>query len=92
MKHDRHTIIKWISNALLALGAFIGAITLIGTYRLARELPAGACPYTSQVLSFFRRTPSQKEIVDVTIAYFLLGGCPSKNDKTRAATHRMIAR
>jgi hypothetical protein len=38
MKHDRHTIIKWISNALLALGAFIGAITLIGTYRLAREL------------------------------------------------------
>jgi len=48
MKHDRHTIIKWISNALLALGAFIGAITLIGTYRLARELPAGACPYTSQ--------------------------------------------
>ena len=48
MKHDRHTIIKWISNTLLALGAFIGAITLISTYRLARSLPAGACPYTSQ--------------------------------------------
>jgi len=48
MKHDPRTIIKWISTTLLALGAFIGAVTLISTFRLARELPAGVCPYTSQ--------------------------------------------
>lgn len=77
MKPDRHTIIKWISNTLLALGAFLGAVTLIGTYRLARVLPAGTCPYTAQsrsllylaiilcvaalVLSFFEGHPPKRK-------------------------------
>ena len=72
----KRTIVWYVGNAFLAVGAAIGLYALAGTYLLYRNLPPGACPFdanrpllyvalafvlASLVLSFFEKKPETRE-------------------------------
>ena len=43
---DSPNLIKWLSNALLMLGAAAGVLGLVRTGLASRSLPPGVCPIT----------------------------------------------
>ena len=72
----KRTVIWYIGNGFLAIGAAIALYALTGTYLLYRDLPAGACPFdanrpllyvalglvvVSLILSFFEKKPESLE-------------------------------